>query len=142
MRVHVVTGAALTDDCFTITLRTGETVTWNVTKLNRAAKAGEFGPPVFAPTRDLPPARWDDWTDVDRATVEWIKQNPEVLNEPAIGIASPNPDYFINCFADGQHRITARQELGLPEISFYVVPLSKERRYRIEDLVADPKEAR
>jgi len=134
MKIHVVTGASLADECFTLPLRTGETVCWNITKLNRAAKAGKFGPPVYARTCDLPPAQWDEWTEADRATVDWIKAHPEILDEPAIAIASPKPGFLINCFADGQHRITARQELGLPEIAFYLVPLSAERAFRIEGL--------
>lgn len=132
MKVIRITGANLTDEIFSITLKTGEEVKWNVTKLNIAAKAGEFGSPSFARTADLPAARWDEWTAEDRATVDWLKANREALDEPAIAIASMIPGYFITCFADGQHRITARQELGLPEISFYLVPLDQERRFRVE----------
>lgn len=127
-----ITGANLTDEVFSITLKTGEVVCWNVTKLNIAAKAGEFGTPSFARTADLPKARWTEWNEEDRATVDWIKKHPEVLDEPGIAIASEHPGYFVACFADGQHRVTARQELGLPEISFYVVPMSMERRFRVE----------
>ena len=133
-RIHRITGARLTDQIFTITLLTGETVTWNVTKLNEAAKAGRFGAVRYAATEDLPPANWLEWTAADRATVEYIKRDQRVLNEPAIAIASPNPAFALNCFADGQHRITARQELGLPEISFYLVPLELEGQFRIEGL--------
>ena len=134
-KIHFVTGARLSDQVFTITLMTGETVTWNVTKLNAAARAGMFGAVRYAATIDLPPARWDAWDATDRATVDWIKTHPEVLEEPAIGIAAPpEVDFAISCFADGQHRITARQELGLAEIAFWLVPTELERRFRIEGL--------
>lgn len=131
MKIHRINGASLIDDVFTITLRSGETVTWNVTKLARAAKAGAFGPPRFLPTVDLPAADWTNWGKEDRAKVEWIKRDPAVLNEPAIAIASDHPGFLASCFADGQHRVTARQELKLPECSFYLVPLSIERSFRV-----------
>lgn len=132
LNIHVISGAILTDDIFTIMLRTGEVVTWNVTKLNAAAQRGEFGAVRYAATADLPPAEWKEWTKADRDSVDYIKAHPDILEAPAIAIASPHPEFFINCFADGQHRITARQELGLAEIAFYVVPLDQERAFRVE----------
>ena len=134
IEVHRVFGARLTDQCFTITLQTGETVTWNVTKLNAAAKAGAFGAVRYARTADLPAARWDTWSASDRETVDYIKADARVLADPAIAIASPNPNFLLCCFADGQHRVTARQELGLAEVSFYLVPLEMERDFRITGL--------
>lgn len=128
IRIH---GASLLDDVFEITLKTGEEVAWNVTKLQRAAKAGTFGAVRFARTEDLPPADWSGWDETDRAKVDAIKQQPAILDEPAICIASPNPNFAISCIADGQHRMTARQELGLPEVPFYLVPLELERQFRV-----------
>lgn len=133
-KVHVVHGVRMTDQIFSITLQTGEFVVWNVTKLNEAALRGDFGPVRYAATADLPPARWVEWSAEDRATVDHIKATPAILDAPAIAIASPNPDFLINCFADGQHRITARQELGLPEFAFYLVTLDRERAFRVEGL--------
>ncbi|HEY7326914.1 MAG TPA: hypothetical protein VH592_04715 [Gemmataceae bacterium] len=134
MKVHRINGARLTDDVFTITLQTGEEVTWNVTKLNEAARAGWFGAVRYAPTCDLPPADWSEWDATDRAKVDAIKQNPRALAEPAIAIESENPAFAFCCFADGQHRVTARQELGMQEVMFYAVPLSLERRFRVTGL--------
>lgn len=132
--VHRVHGARLTDDVFEITLKTGETVVWNVTKLNASARAGLFGSVRYAPVADLPPSDWSTWDSHDRATVDHIKTDPVLLEAPAIAIASPNPEFALLCFADGQHRITARQELGLAEFAFYVVPTIMERAYRVEGL--------
>ncbi len=126
-----LSGASLLDDVFTITLMTGETVTWNVTKLAAAAKAGRFGVPRYFRTADLPPANWSEWSGLDREKVDAIKKLPAALDDPAIAIESPNPNFLFSCFADGQHRITARQELGLKEIAFYVVPLAMERAFRV-----------
>lgn len=134
LRIHRISGARLVDQVFTITLKTGEIVTWNVTKLMAAARAGAFGAPRYLPTADLPPANWTDWGAEDRATVEWLKVNRDVLDEPAIAIESENPDYLCCCFADGQHRVTARQELGLPECAYWFVPLSAERIFRVQGL--------
>lgn len=132
--IHIVTGVGLLDQVFTITLKTGETVVWNVTKLIAAAKAGAFGPARFAPTADLPPDDWSSWDETDRAKVDAIKKLPAVLDEPAIAIESPNPNFALLCFADGQHRITARHELGLPEFAFYIVQTAVERHFRVEGL--------
>jgi hypothetical protein len=134
LRVHRITGATFFDQIFEITLQTGETVIWNVTKLSAAAKAGAFGPPRFARTVDLPQAEWGQWNAEDRAKVDWMKAHPAILEEPAIAIATDNPNFLICCFADGQHRVTARQELGLPEIAFYLVPFEVERSYRVHGL--------
>lgn len=131
-----VQGANLTDQVFTITLRTGEVVTWNVTKLEAAAKAGVFGLPRYLPTADLPPADWTNWDAEDRAKVDYLKHDLVTLNEPAIVIESENPDFLFSCFADGQHRVTARQELKMRECAVYVVPLTMERAFRVEGLDA------
>lgn len=132
--VHYISGAGLFDEIFEITLKTGEHVVWNVTKLKAAAKAGAFGVARCGPTADLPKAVWTNWDANDRVKVDGIKGSPAALADPAIAIASEHPDYALNCFADGQHRITARQELGLPEFFFYIVPLEMERAFRVEGL--------
>ncbi len=128
--VHIY-GAGMLDEIFEITLKTGEFIVWNITKLNAAAQAGAFGPPRYLSTGDLPPACWETWGPEDRATVDYIKTDRAVLDAPAICIALENPDYLASCIADGQHRITARQELGLRECAFYLVPLDMERAFRV-----------
>lgn len=134
MKTIHIHGANLLDNIFTITLSTGEVVSWNVTKLCAAAQAGAFGAPRFMPTADLPPADWSEWGEEDRAKVDSIKSRPDILDQPAIAIASQDPGYLASCFADGQHRITARQELGLSECPFYLVPLDLERKFRVDGL--------
>lgn len=131
MKAIKIVGCDITDTVFEITLLTGEEVVWNVSRLQRAAQAGAFGAVRYAPTSDLLPPCWEEWSGLDRAKVDAIKRNQAALAEPAIAIASPNPAFAILCFADGQHRITARQELGLSEVSFYLVPQPLERCYRI-----------
>ena len=121
-------------DVFTITLETGEVVVWNITKLNKASRAGAFGVVRYAPTSDLPPADWSSWGPADRAKVDGIKKNPRALGEPSIAIGTSNRNFLLLCFADGQHRVTARQELGMLEIPFYLVPAEVERDYRVENL--------
>lgn len=130
-RIIRIEGARLTDEVFSITLQTGEEVVWNVTKLREAADAGRFGPPRYVRTSELPAANWSTWGPDDRAKVDYLRTDARLLAEPAIVIESQNPAFLYTCFADGQHRVTARQELGLAEIGFYVVPLSVERDYRV-----------
>lgn len=131
IQVHRIYGAGLLDDVFTITLKTGETVSWNVTKLQKAAADGRLGQVRYFRTDTLPPADWSQWDETDRAKVDRIKTDPAWLDAPVIAVESENPDYILNCFIDGQHRVTARQELGLPEVGFYLLPLSMERSFRV-----------
>lgn len=130
MATLVVQGADLLDTLFE--LETVEPpVVWNVSRLQRAAKAGEFGSPIAIPCECIPAP---DWTrgNLSRERVDWIKQNRVVLDEPVISIANPPDAKFpLLCFVDGQHRGTARQELGLPEVLTYIVPHDREREFRV-----------
>ena len=45
---------------------------------------------------------------------------------------SSGAQLVILCFADGSHRLIARQELGLPDWSCYLVPNYMEDGFRIE----------
>lgn len=103
-----------TDECFTITLDTGEEITWNTEKMNAAARSGAFGPPQAVATEDFPAPNWASGNLV-RERVDEVKKDQHRLAEPVLAIQSYNSAYEVLCIADGQHRITARQELGLPE---------------------------
>lgn len=132
MKTHTIRGAALNDMIFSVTLPDGMHYVWNVTKLARDAAAGRFGQPVPFQTADLPPAQWETWGDEDRKTVDWLKANPIALTQPVIGFTPPPEiDCHLGCFVDGQHRITAIQELGLPVFWTYVVPWEIEHEYRV-----------
>jgi hypothetical protein len=115
---------------FTIPLREG-TVTWDVDAIDSDVKAGKFGAPVRIPTELIPPSRWDADSTLERDRVDWIKTHPEELDKPCYLVAAPEPGHF-RCFVDGQHRVAARQELKLPEVTAYVVPDELERAYRVD----------
>lgn len=125
-----ISGGEFTDTGFTLEAVTPP-ITWNVTRLQRDADAGKFGPSRSIP---MDRTRGPDWSrgNLSRATVDYIKAHPDILNKPGLVIASPpGSPYPYLCFCDGQHRGTARWELGLPDVSFFVVPAEVEKNYRV-----------
>lgn len=138
MSTFQIIGGSPTDQCFTLEAVTPN-ITWNVTRLRRDALSNLFGPPVSIPTESVPPPNWQNG-NLLRDRVDWIKAHPEILNEPSIAIAeAPGSARPVLCICDGNHRVTARQELGLPQVSFYLVPHEMEKSYRITILL-DGKE--
>lgn len=131
MKFLKIIGGAVTDTCFSIVSR-GEEITWNVTRLNRDAREGRFGRVVHHPMTAVPKSDWSKG-NLDREKVDAIKRDPRALAEPSIAIQAidANGKPTIRCFADGQHRITARQELGMLEITYYLVPVNREHEYRV-----------
>lgn len=127
----VMSGASLADTCFVLDRRIcGEEICWNVTRIERAAKAGAFGKPWRIPMANLPPT-----TDEDRANVDWKKvllfaEWPAVMSIPIISIGAKEPGHIF-CFIDGNHRLFARMERKLLDFETWVVPHDVERRYRI-----------
>lgn len=127
IKIH---GAKLSDQAFTIDLG-HEEVTWNVTRIQRDADCGLFGP---AQRFAIEAMKAPDWSkgNLDRDKVNWIKRQPYILGSPALAIANPSDSlYEILCFCDGQHRMTARWELQLPYFDTFVVPYDRERAYRV-----------
>jgi hypothetical protein len=131
VRVH---NAEPTDMVYWIDLPEGR-VTWNVTKLMIAAAAGKFGDPLWWNISKLPPTNYEN---IDRAKVDAFKDKNSsdatmlALHAPAIAIETPTgPRRRILTFADGNHRVTARTELGFEYFSFHLVPREVEARFRI-----------
>lgn len=127
--VTILSGAHLADDIFEIVLD-GVEVVWNVTKLKHACQAGAFGDPVKMAMEGMPPADWSKGF-LDRVKVDAIKENPAALDDPVIAIESSKPEFVLSCVCDGQHRLAARQELGLPTFRTYIVPAARERLFRV-----------
>lgn len=130
-----VRGALVPDQVFTFNWK-GEEINWNVTKLIQSAKLGIFGKPKVYKVADLPPPIYDN---VERPKIEAIKNSAQALNTPAIAIGS-NPSMSSKdmlCFADGNHRIIARQELKLLDFKVYIVPWDLEDQYRVTFDVVD-----
>lgn len=128
----VVEGADLLDTIYTLETE-DKPITWNVTRLRAAAEAGQFGPAIAIPAKAVGEPDWS-LGNLSRERVDWIKQHPEVLNEPTIIIESPpGSEFLLRCTVDGQHRGTARLELGLPEIFAYIVPHDVEAAFRVTE---------
>jgi hypothetical protein len=124
-------GASLLDDYFTLTTPGLEEITWNVTKLQKAAEAGAFGDAIEMPMAIMPAPRYD-LGNLERDKVDAFKYRPDILERPAIAIASA-PERLL-CFCDGQHRLTARYELKLETFLTFVVPETVERQFRITEV--------
>lgn len=109
----------------------GGRVTWNVGAMERDRDVGRFGPPVRISTDCLPD---EPGPHIDRTRVEWIKRHREVLHSPALAIeGDPIPGaHSLWTFVDGNHRLTARQELGLRDFRTFIVPRDREHRYRVD----------
>lgn len=121
-------GASLTDTVFTLD---DPPITWNVTRLERAAEAGRFGPPITLLMGSYPGSDWESG-NLLRERVDFIKQRPDLLDRPVMLIENPpGSEFRFLCFVDGQHRATARWELGLPTISTYVIPHDLEGEFRV-----------
>jgi hypothetical protein len=129
MTTIILRGGAITDTCFSFDSPDEGEITWNVTRLQDAADAGQFGAAQTFGMDGLTPPDYSKG-NLDPARIAWLKKNPRILDIPAIAIASKEPGR-LRIFCDGQHRMTARYELKLPMFSTYVVPVDVERRFRI-----------
>ena len=130
-QITIVGIDSITDVVFTLEA-VDPPITWNVSRLQRAADAGMFGGPVVIPTRNIPAPDWA-LGGLSRERVDFLKRNQALLDEPTIAIENPpGAPAAILCFVDGQHRVTARVELGLPYVRSFIVPHDVERQYRVE----------
>lgn len=144
MKVHVITGANMSDDVFTTDSRIfGIEISWNVTKLRRAAEVGAFGGPRRFPMSILPPL-----SDEARGNIDWPKVHGLIerygkdgkcsgpLAEAAICVCvaiGDETEYRIP--VDGNHRMMAWREMGFDHWTSYVVPSSTEASFRVTGLV-------
>lgn len=128
--VHIF-GAGITDEVFDLELP-GLTITWNVTKINEAAAAGLFGPPIELPLSYFPPMTEANWENIDRKKVsEIIRAGDKAIDEPVVNLLFMRNDQLHGMIVDGNHRLTARLVLGLESVSSYEVPPELERSYRV-----------
>lgn len=134
----VLDGGTLSDQVFELETDDEGTIAWNVTRMEQAAKAGQFGPARVFATRLLPPSKYEN---VSRAKIEAIKTQPDILDKPIIGIGRKTKlgdPAFIRCIADGNHRLIARIELDLPDFAIWIVPPERERDYRVDIRIVKP----
>lgn len=141
MSVFVIRGCSIGDDVFsTDPAIFGVEITWNVTRIQRDADAGRFGPPETQPVSILPPMSSlananVDWDKV-AAMVAGYRADPErsILKKPSLQVAVAIRETLYRLPIDGNHRICARRLVGLPDFAFYTVPPGMELRYRVTGL--------
>jgi len=121
----------LTDDCFTLEV-VEPNITWNISRIRRDAESGKFGPPGIFDMRGVPAPNYE-CGNLDLRKIEAFKTKPAILAIPVIGIGDPRGGVL--CIADGQHRLTSRWELALPDFSMYIVPHEIEKKYRLLEVL-------
>lgn len=140
--LRVISGVSIGDQVFsTDPAIFGIDITWNVTRIQRDADAGRFGPPETAPMSVLPPMSSlananVDWQKV-ASMIEKYKASPKdsVLLKPSLQVMVFVGETLYRIPVDGNHRICARRVVGLPDFSFYTVPVAMESRYRVTGLL-------
>lgn len=122
---------SMLDQIFTLEAD-GVEKTWNVTRLERDAAAGKFGQPQVFRCADLPAPDYSKG-NLDLEKIERMKlPGDTAIDVPCIAIGNPPGSKTpCLCFVDGQHRVSARYELGLPTFATYVVPHDVEQEYRV-----------
>lgn len=129
-RIIRIKGAGAQDMCYTQLLPQGE-ITWNVSRILAAARKGIFGPPQTWPMSSIGKPQYEKG-NLERAVIDAVTADRARLEEPVLAIgAPPPPKRHILCFCDGNHRLTARYEMRLPDFRVYVVPHDVESAYRI-----------
>jgi hypothetical protein len=147
VKVINLLGCALTDTQFTLDPAIwGEEVSWNVTRIQRDACEGAFGPPEVVPMSLLPPMTREhskniEWERVHRlllahASRTGLSKSGVVVGEtpldiPVLQVLFVHRGDLHRLPIDGNHRITARQFLGMQDFRSFIVPEELEGRYRI-----------
>jgi hypothetical protein len=131
-QILYMTGAGLSDTVFTLDPRlSGEHVSWNVTRLMTDALRGTFGAPI---KRDF--ATWPAMSSGERANIDWDKvahfaRHPEIMAKPAIAVDLDAGNELHRHIVDGNHRVTARETIGLLYFLMWIVPPDVETQYRV-----------
>jgi hypothetical protein len=151
----IIEGTSLLDTSFTLEAPGMPEITWNVTRLEYDAFHGRFGEPQvqrFDGLYDYGPG-YDKWRHLDRGKVvtfmqfaarpctkpSWTTRGQlrslRLLDIPCIAVILPTQvaGVFNAITVDGNHRMMARELLGLPDFSRFVVPPELEGEYRVYD---------
>lgn len=151
----LISGASVFDTTFSIQNDPNglPDMTWNITRIERDAFLGRFGAPERIKFSEL--LKWehegDKWCNVDREKVYRFMNQPNthvrrpdwsmkgvaerdylLLELPAIAMTlQPASGPWLQFPIDGNHRMLAREELGLADYERFVVPAKLEGEYRI-----------
>lgn len=125
-------GCALTDTQFTLDRQIwGEEISWNVTRIQRDAAAGVFGPPEVVPMKAMPPMTAEHAENIDWEKVQDLLFAHAPLDVPVLEVTFDHGCVLHRVPIDGNHRLVARQLLGMLDFRAFVVPVELERLYRI-----------
>lgn len=136
MRNLVMSGASLTDTVFTTDPAIfGEEICWNVTRIERDAALGTFGPPeriAMSRLPPLPPSAYEnlDWTKITSMVAALRGGNTPALLAPILQVLVQIGQTLYRIPIDGNHRLTAQRLFGLEFFDCFVVPAEIEHRYR------------
>lgn len=129
-------GCAITDEVHQLDPSiTGQFVMWNITRIQRDANFGMFGPPIRRPCDVVP-----EMTDAERLNIDFDKVSKfmflaDVYMKPILTVQHG----IVRRIVDGNHRLCARKRLGLTTFETYIVPPDVEKNYRVRCYV-DGKE--
>lgn len=141
MNTLVLVGCSLGNDVFTTHAEIfGAEITWNVTRLRRAANDGVFGFADRIPMSALPPM-----SSLADSNIEWDKVHGMIAKHSRGGLSGPLAEPAINVGVqigekqwripvDGNHRICAWRMLGLEFWATYNVPPEIEGQYRVREI--------
>jgi hypothetical protein len=127
-----MTGCSIGDVTFTLDPKLcGEIVCWNVTRAWNDARDGRFGPPIKRAF-----ATWPEMTKGERDNIDWkkvaaIAQKSDVMAIPALAMDLNAGVETHRHIIDGNHRVCAREQRGLPFFEVFVVPQHLEPLYRV-----------
>jgi hypothetical protein len=133
----VLVGADMADQTYQLDPQqnNGLAIIWNITRIQRDADRGRFGPAIRRPMSVIPPA-----TDATRANIDWQRVR-ELANDwyrieqPLLQVELPIPGGVMRHIVDGNHRLFARQARALQHFTTYIVPPEMEGDYRIRGYV-------
>lgn len=154
-------GASILDVAFALNTPGFPEIMWNITRIERDAFSGRFGPPrdaVFADLTltDVNGNVVDQWRHLDRAKVRqiiedahkpkicvnWEKPYPtddgysgkiamDLIDLPIIAVELIRDEVMHLFPIDGNHRMMAREVMGYKGFRRFVVPYQLEGEYRI-----------
>jgi len=137
MPTIILHGCSLSDSVFTTDKAIfGVEICWNITRIQRDADSGMFGPPVSVPMSALPPmsSLHDANVDMDKVA-GMLSTKPDVLQNPVLQVLVDVNGTTYRIPVDGNHRILARRMAGYSFFESYVVPIELEGRYRVTETV-------
>ena len=151
-----ISGAGVFDAYFAVDIEGVPKLEWNTTRIERDAFRGVFGPPERVRFSELAKYRRpeDAWGNLDREKVHrfmnWSRSGSVIAARPNWATqGKTNRDYALLDIpiiymtlvlptggtimfpADGNHRMKAREELGLLTFERFLVPAELEGNYRI-----------